>query len=1196
MTVKQISVLALASAAGIVSWFAQPVFSAQQSLEPGFEQSVKPFLKQHCEKCHNADQQTSGVRVDNLDATLPDRSIRFWEAIRHRVSEGTMPPRGLPQPTAAEKQPVLDWIARGLDTARVRPAPKNGLVRRLTVAQYRNTLRELLKLEDDLTEILPPDAVSKDGFVNNQETLQLSPLLVETYFEIAEEALNRAVVDTKAKPAIQNFRLDFGASINPQPFPEPLVLGANSLLLNNKDFIVSEPSPVKPFPFEHKKMRTNYRFIEGYQGNDTVRGWREYSSIYHSVFADMRGSRGYPKGLAYSTVPAGLLLRPAIPNEEQFDADGTYGPKANFKISLRELPDNGRFRVIVTASKYNDGLLLDQDAVPRNKPDSLTIRNPKTPQTVEIAKAGIYQLDVHTAEKIVPSTKPDASKLTEGLAAHWTFDDDGKPAVLEGNAKITDSPFGRAVFMQGLGGAIKVPKSPAVDVGAGDFTITAWIHPSRVGRAGILWRGGHEYTHGWNLEIPDGRGTLRLETSGPDGQPNGTITTTPGVLKADAWQHIAVVIKRKGESQIFINGFPVAAGEIGSANLDNPKLDVQFGHIPNRQQFYQGDIDEVRIYRRAIGEAEIQAIVEPGRRFAIPPTERPQDVTVNLGDRSFSSALKQPAFALVRLPAGPLNTVTENTGIRPIDHIVLTPVDPSGADAKRLAVFEKRAPKLGVQVGLRRDCGSTFAPVGAPQVVAAGKPSRYTFEGAIRNFPSPDVEKDNVNYLAGVREIAVRSEYTDGRDMPRLLIKSVEFEGPYYDTWPPQSHTNIFGATQRQARDIVRNFAARAYRRPITAAEESTLMAVFEKSQAAKRGFNESVKDALLVVLTSPQFLFITETSTSPSAEPLTDLELSSKLSYFLWNGPPDAALQQAAATKTLRAKLSAEIDRMVADKRFTQFTREFTSQWLSLDKFSVLEADRKKFPKLSRDVRPHLRNEPIEFVQHLFRNNLPAKNLIVSDFIMVNEPVANYYDMGDKVENGLQFTPVAHGRKELGGVLTQAAIMAGLSDGRESNPVKRGAWVARKIIAEPPADPPPNVPALKEDAKGLTLRQRIEQHRNQPGCRQCHQAIDPWGVAFEEFDAGGRLKKEAADASSKLPDSTEVSGAIDLKRYLSEDRIDQVAFSVMKHLATYATGRTLTYNEQMFLKSDSRSLKANGYRMKDMIHYIVTSKIFLEK
>ena len=180
--------------------------------------------------------------------------------------------------------------------------------------------------------------------------------------------------------------------------------------------------------------------------------------------------------------------------------------------------------------------------------------------------------------------------------------------------------------------------------------------------------------------------------------------------------------------------------------------------------------------------------------------------------------------------------------------------------------------------------------------------------------------------------------------------------------------------------------------------------------------------------------------------------------------------------------------------------------------------------------------------------------------------------------------------------MLTQPAIMAGLSDGRESNPVKRGAWLARKIIAEPPADPPPNVPALKEDTQQLTLRQRLEQHRSQPGCFQCHSKIDPWGVALEEFDAGGRLKEQPVDARSTLPDKTEVSGVDDLKRYLAEDRIDQVAFSVLKHLATYATGRSLTYNELNRLKQDGLKLKAGGYRMKDMVRFVVSSKLFLEK
>jgi mono/diheme cytochrome c family protein len=234
--------------------------------------------------------------------------------------------------------------------------------------------------------------------------------------------------------------------------------------------------------------------------------------------------------------------------------------------------------------------------------------------------------------------------------------------------------------------------------------------------------------------------------------------------------------------------------------------------------------------------------------------------------------------------------------------------------------------------------------------------------------------------------------------------------------------------------------------------------------------------------------------------------------------------------------------------------------------------------------------------VEHLIRDNRPVRNLVASDFILANEVVADYYGLAEKTESGLRFVPLLHGRAELGGVLGQAAILAGLSDGRESNPVKRGAWLARKIIAEPPADPPPNVPALEEATNKLTLRERLERHRNQPGCAQCHAKIDPWGLPLEVFDAGGRLKTEAVDARSTLPDRTEVDGVAGLRRYLTDDRIDQVAWGVLKHLATYACGRTPTYNELEFLKRQGIKLKGDGYRMQDLVRFIVKSPMFLEK
>ena len=213
----------------------------------------------------------------------------------------------------------------------------------------------------------------------------------------------------------------------------------------------------------------------------------------------------------------------------------------------------------------------------------------------------------------------------------------------------------------------------------------------------------------------------------------------------------------------------------------------------------------------------------------------------------------------------------------------------------------------------------------------------------------------------------------------------------------------------------------------------------------------------------------------------------------------------------------------------------------------------------------------------------------------MANEVVADYYGWSDRTESGFEFVPISHQDARRGGVLAQAGILAGLSDGRESNPVKRGAWFARKIIAEPPDDPPPNVPKL-EDLTQLTLRQRLEKHRSIQGCSSCHAGIDPWGLLFEEFDAAGLVKQTTSDSSTVVPDGTPISDFSAFREYLLAERLDQIAFSTLKHLSIYANGRYLTYNESRQLKEHALELKADGYRLRDMIRFLIHSDSFLQK
>jgi len=968
-----------------------------------FKKTIRPMLSKYCFRCHDAKQAMSDVNLSVLDREFKNEHLFLLDEMLEQVSSNSMPPEDELQPSKSERRRLTQWIEHALLRMKARDAEKNGSVRRLTVDQYQNALSDLLGLRENLTDILPPDAVSRDGFLNNEQSMVLSPLLIEAYLEIADEALSLCLVDKNERPTIQTFRMDLGKSINPEPCPDKLILGANSLLLANDDFVVRELTPTKPFDFDALSMKKSFEFIEGYQGNATVRGWRKFGSIYHAVFACVRGTRGYPAGEPYEVGEDGLLLRPAIPSPEIFGRSSTYGPMANFKISLRELPDQGNFRVTVRAARYDDGLLLGQDADFQDEEDELAI---------------------------------DGGKLRDGMTSEVSIPRDG-------------------IYQ------IEVDFSPA----------------------------------------PKAKLSLSLGT-----------------------------------------------------------------------RVFSGQLKPTKSKRS------------------------PEQLKLKEGER-------RAAFMQVRLPAGKLPLKIDAAGDSRLSQIRFVRLDDESDAARRFKTFERRTPSLGVYMGLRRDCGSTLAQVGKITPMDSNKLTEFVFEGAIGNYPTPDVEEGNVNYLAGIREIGIRSEYTDGRNMPRLLVRSVEFEGPYYSSWPPKKHRMIFIESANRdnpaqyASEVIRAFAERAYRRPISDMEHEFLTGVWLDAYESNNDFQQSIKDTLLVVLTSPQFLFVIEQSGGPKLEVLDEYELASKLSFFLWNTSPNERLLRLAANDGLHKSLDDEIDRMILDPRFIQFARPFTSQWLSLDKFDVVEIDHRRYPRLTRDVRTHLREEPVQLVQHLLRRNLPLSNLIRSDFIMANEPVADYYGLADKTESGLRFAPIEHRDENLGGLLSQASLLAGLSDGRQANPVKRGAWLARKILAEPPADPPPNVPGIDEDDESLSLRERLERHRNQSACANCHANIDPWGIPSQAFDAGGLFQQDSnEDPSSTLPDGAEVKDLNGLKDYLVDDRLDQVAFSFLKHAATYAVGRDLKYNEIAFLKEKGIELKPSGYRMRDMLRFVIKSKIFLTK
>lgn len=987
--------------------FAGGVWAAEwpreEAAQAAFTQA-HAVLQQHCAVCHDAEQHEGGVQLDRIEP-LPTVATRgVFERVVRAVREGTMPPEEAPPLNAAERDALLAWAEQGLAAFDAQPVPRNGSVRRLTVAQYRHAIRDVLGIEDDVTGSLPADAISKEGFTNQAATLQLSPSQLEAYLEAAERAVDAAFVDVAQPPAIQRFRVQLGRGINPNPVADDLILGHISKLLSTADVLISEPEIAKPFACVPIAMQRQFRFIEGYQGNDTVRGWRDFAGIEHAVFACLRGSDGDdakdfldPRGRGHEVVPDGLLLRPSIPSDRYLGVGSKYGPLPNFKVAVRELPDEGRFRVTVRAACYDDLLVVP--------PGNLS------------GQSGIEVRATQTAKGV------------------WSVD---------------------------------VPRDG--------------IYLVRVVIAGLEPR------------VPQ-----------PDGQP-----------AADT-----------------------------------------------------------------------------------------QELAITIDERQVTSRWSQPACVVARLRQETVTIHSAYAGAEPIDSIVLVPLAASHELAARLVKMEQRRPWLGVHLGLRRDCGSTLAAVGMPQRVERGEPREYVFEGAIANFPNPRVEADNPNYLAGFREIAVRSEYTSDRDMPRLRVESVEFEGPLHEQWPPASHQRLMqGADadssdpEEWARSVIRSFATRAFRRPATESELDGLVKIWRRGVEAGADPTRALRDAFVATLVSPQFLFLVEASETPAAEPLDPEELASKLSFFLWNAPPDPPLLAAAAAGTLQARLAAETNRLLDDRRFDACAETFASEWLRLDHFDVVEVDQTRFSHLAKHVRPHLRRQPAEFLAHLIRSNAAVETLVHSETVMVNEVVADYLGLGECVESGFAFVPVRHGRADLGGVITQPAVLAGLSNGREPNPVKRGAWLARTLIAQPPPDPPPNVPVL-EDLSQLSLREKLQRHRAAKGCRGCHESIDPWGLPFEGYAADGRAIPEggtAIETHARLPDGTEVADFAALRDYLVEQQPDQLALSFAWHLAIYASGRRPTPQEARWLKEMASDVRASGGGLRDILHAVVGSEMFLTK
>ncbi len=567
--------------------------------------------------------------------------------------------------------------------------------------------------------------------------------------------------------------------------------------------------------------------------------------------------------------------------------------------------------------------------------------------------------------------------------------------------------------------------------------------------------------------------------------------------------------------------------------------------------------------------------------------------------------------------------------------------------------------------------GRTREPV---SIYAATPPHLLRKLGAFDVTPEPGVQELDVWLLAGetIQPDAARlfrsrpgnpggwhNPLAEKDGQPGVAFRWMEVEGPIIAQWPTVGHTLLFGDLppkfdgktfeavpndpHADAARLLKTFLDRAYRQPVADSDVQRFLAVIEGAMNSGSSFTEAMLAGYSAVLCSPGFVCREE---KPGA--LDDYALASRLAYFLWNSPPDEPLRAAAARSELRKPevLRAQTDRLLADPRSRRFVNAFLDYWLDLRKAEATSPDATLYPDYYLDdlLVESAVEETQSFFAELVKANLPASNLVASDFAMLNERLAAHYDLATNAKIADRSgesdgsagrdaaTPLVEGvairRVQLppesvrGGLMTQASVLKVTANGTTTSPVLRGAWIMERIIGKPPPPQPASVPNIDPDTRGATtIREQLAKHRSEENCALCHTKIDPAGFALENFDVlggwrdryravgdGERVKgygkngldytfhlAQPVDGSGTLPGGGDFKNIGELKQLLLKDE-RQIARNLAKQLLVFATGAPVRFGDRPELEQILDHSSANHYAVRTLIHAIVQSSLFQNK
>ena len=460
---------------------------------------------------------------------------------------------------------------------------------------------------------------------------------------------------------------------------------------------------------------------------------------------------------------------------------------------------------------------------------------------------------------------------------------------------------------------------------------------------------------------------------------------------------------------------------------------------------------------------------------------------------------------------------------------------------------------------------------------------------------------------------------------PAIWIDWMELEGPFPSTKSNalngiiSTHAKVAPESQR-ARLILTGFSRKALRGTKPAPEFiDKLVAIFEARRKGGEAFDVAIRTPLSVILASPGFLYLNEPREEEVSRTLNDRELAVRLAYFLWSAPPDKTLSDLAKRKELNKPvvLRQQVNRMITDPRSEAFVAGFVHQWLDMERLDFFQFDGRLHRDFDENMRAAAREEVYQTFTHLMRDpkNGQLGKFLKSDYMMINGLLGDYYGLGDVKGDAFRRVNLPSGSPR-GGLLGMAAIHAMGSDGIESSPVERGAWVLRHLLHDPPPPAPANVPQLSRLAdKPLSTRERLKKHQEQPQCASCHRKIDPIGFGMENFDAAGKWRdiekivtvskkgrrsydnkrSHKIDASGQLHGGDAFADFAELRNVVADSE-DKFAHGFTEHLIGYALGRRFAFTDQDLADDLVATAKTKEYAVSEFIHALVQSKPFRTK